>query len=564
MYLTKLLMRDFGKFHNEEINLQSGINVIEGEEGSGKTTIREFITGIMFGIRKQTGDTEQAKAYRTYKPEGRTRYSGTGYIRQDDKTYLVDRSFLAGAKKTSVLDVQTGRELLLKNQDTLSGTIIETDKTTYRDTFVIGERGTNAADELTAYLGNKIQTGCGNLNRQKAIEFLEQERKKNNPQPLVRRLEDLTERLEQYDDVDAALEKNKKDMRQLTDDFAIEAAKRKRVARQLVENEDGTVSYKADEQLDEKLDRLTESEKNYGASLNPEDEEPKKKWTDSVLAVILTGLFVLGVITAIVYLLPFDDAVRKLFILFTAIFIIITIIDGYRVKGVFSDDENEVPTEEDFNRVLEELQEENEKREEAEFDMTFAKEYSEKKDQLKAEEARLAERKVQRDKLKREFNQVFKKKSELEEECSAIHLAISTIENLSKKYQEQAANTFIPYLSEYVEALTGGRFDDIRFDSAEGLMAEGPGGSFSLDVLPEELAERVYLAVRLSIANRMSEEQLPLVIDDVIHFTSVSDAGAFLDVLGNMRQEQIVLMTSDTYLKRALDEKHISYNHVRL
>ena len=44
----------------------------------------------------------------------------------------------------------------------------------------------------------------------------------------------------------------------------------------------------------------------------------------------------------------------------------------------------------------------------------------EKKDELKAEEARLAERKAQRDKLKKEFNQVFKKKSELEEEICTL------------------------------------------------------------------------------------------------------------------------------------------------
>ncbi len=562
MYLTKLLLRDFGKFHNEEINLQPGINVIEGGKDSGKSTIREFITGVIYGIRKNS-ESEQGGTYDEYKPQGRGRYSGTGYAKQEGKTYLIDRSFLVGAKKTSVLDVQTGRELSLKNQDMLSGTVIETDRSTYQDNYVIASEAESAADDLRTYLGNKIETGNGHLNKRKALGYLKGELRKNDPQPLIRRLDDLTEKIEQYDDVDGALDANKKAFRQLTDDFAIEAAKRKRVARQLVENEDGSVTYKSDEDLNKRIDRLTEAQKTYGA-LEEDEGEKKKPITDNIAVIILTGLLVIGVIAAIVYLIPFDDAVRKLFIIFTAIFVIITMLDGFRAKGYFDDDEVVVPTEDDFNKVLEELEEENEKKEEAEFDMTFAKEYSEKKEQLKKEEAEILERKVQRDKLKKEFNQVFKKKSELEEEGRAIRLAIRTIENQSKKFQEKAAKTFVPYISEYLAPLTGGRFDEISFDPAEGLIVNGAGGSFAVDVLPEELASRVYLAVRLSITNRLAEEQLPVVIDDVIHFTGEADAGAFLDVIADMRQEQIVLMTSDTYLRRALDAGNVAYNCVNL
>ena len=268
MYLTKLLMRDFGKFHNEEISLQPGLNVIEGGRNSGKTTIREFITGILYGIRKKNDSSGKASSYETYKPEGRGRYSGTGYAKQEGKTYLIDRSFLAGAKKTSVLDVQTGREVMLKNADTLAGSILETDLSSYQDTFVIEE---GSAENLTEYLGNRIQTGNGNLSRARALAYLKKERKKNDPQPLIRRLDDLTEKLEAYDDVDDALQANKKALRQLTDEFAMEAAKRKRESRQLVENEDGTITYKTDEELDEKLSRLAEADKSREASEEDED-----------------------------------------------------------------------------------------------------------------------------------------------------------------------------------------------------------------------------------------------------------------------------------------------------
>ena len=47
MYLTKLLVRDFGKFHNKGMDLDTGINLIVGGTGSGKSTLRDFLIGMI-------------------------------------------------------------------------------------------------------------------------------------------------------------------------------------------------------------------------------------------------------------------------------------------------------------------------------------------------------------------------------------------------------------------------------------------------------------------------------------------------------------------------------------
>ena len=39
MYLNKLLLKDFGKFNNKEIELKSGVNLIYGPNEAGKTTL---------------------------------------------------------------------------------------------------------------------------------------------------------------------------------------------------------------------------------------------------------------------------------------------------------------------------------------------------------------------------------------------------------------------------------------------------------------------------------------------------------------------------------------------
>jgi len=588
MYLTKLLMRDFGKFHNAELNLMQGINVVSGGESSGKTTVARFISSILYGVRKNPQDKEKGGEYESLRPAKSSGFSGTGYCRKDGKSYLIDRTFLAGSAKASVLDIASGREVTLKEQGTLVGTLVDMDKNTYADTYIISEQNSDESEdvggEISTYLMNKLETGNGSIDKKKAIAYLEKEKAKNDPRPLIRRLDNLNEQIEAYDDVDTGLAANKKAMRQLTEDFAIEAERRKRVSRQMVENEDGTVTYQADEELDEKIDRLTEAEKTFGAMEKAEDKEAdeksdndeeeaeggkkKKKLTDNIFIILLTGAFDIGAIALLVRLIGLESAVQKLFIVFTGILVVMTMLLGFRDKGYFSSDEEQPPSEEEFNRVLQELEEEKNSREELEFDMTFAKEFQEKKEQLKEEEKTLLERKQKRDKLMKEQSQVFKKKSELEAEVSAIQLAITTIEALSRKYQEQAAKTFLPHLSEYVAPLTGNEYAAIVFDQKDGLSVEGYTGRMPIARLPEETARRVYLAMRLSMAKYAEGEQLPLVIDDVAEFETVEEASIFVQVLRDMSREQIVVLTKDgtseACLRKAMEMMQVTANYVAL
>lgn len=52
MILKKLYLDNFGKFHNREIDLQPGMNIIYGENEAGKTTVHSFIQGMIFGLER--------------------------------------------------------------------------------------------------------------------------------------------------------------------------------------------------------------------------------------------------------------------------------------------------------------------------------------------------------------------------------------------------------------------------------------------------------------------------------------------------------------------------------
>ncbi|MBP3719271.1 MAG: AAA family ATPase [Eubacterium sp.] len=580
MYLTKLLIRDFGKFHNKSMDLQKGVNIVYGEADAGKSTVRDFLIGLMYGIPRREGITRVRSNYELRKPKTGNGYSGTAYINDDENSYLVDRTFLAGAKKASVLDVSSGREVRLNNTDTISGTLCETDKNTYLDTkCIVGD--SSGKKDLQKYLTNITLTGTSNIDKVKAIKYLEDEKKNHIPKPLIRRLDELDERLSEYDTVDDDIAAVENEIKTLNEEFVMEAERRKRIARRMVENEDGTVTYESDATIEEKIDRITEREKNYVDSDKMIEKAEEKlaeerkaaklearkniKFTDRIPVIFASGIAVILIIAAIVYILPFEDLIRKLFIIFTALFVIITIIDGFRAKGYFdAKEEEDTPDEEEFKKVLEELKEEAEEQEEMEFDMTFAKEFQEKKAVLKEKENALINRRNERNKLRHEFDTVFKKKSELEDEIKAIDLAINKINTLSEKFREDAFKHLLGNVSRYIRRITQDEFSELTFDDKGGIILKADYGYVPINNLTEADAGKVYLAVRLSIAKYLAKEKLPLIIDGTSMLESASEIKAFADCLMDMKEEQIIILTDDWGMDSVLKGKGIETNLIRL
>ncbi len=564
MYITRALLQSFGKFNKRSVSLEKGVNIVYGPDDSGKTTFKDFVLSMLFGLSKKSGIGVNEDSFTLRRPTGASGYKGSMYLQNGDDVYLIEKDFLAGDKQTSVLNVNTGREVRLKNKDTLSGTLLEADKKSYAGAMCIdpikGEDVDTLAGDIEKYVTNVMDTGTSDISRSEAIKYLESEKQRNSTKPLVRRLDELTEQIEEYDDVDPGLERIKTDLKTLNDEFLMEAAKRKRVARKIVENEDGSVTYEQDESLDEKIDRLTEAEQK-----SLEEEDKPKKLTDRLPFILLTGILVIILIAVIVKLLPFEEIVRRVFILFTAIFVILTIIDDLRLKGFFSEeDDSETPDEDDFQKVLDELREESEQREEIEFDMTFAKEFQEKKDALREEEKVLLKRKSERTHLKAEFNDVFKKKSMLEKEQAAINLAISRIRTISNEMRKTNYQAIFVKSEKFIRRLLGDDYGRMTMSNEGHLFISVSGSTLRINQLSEEELRKLYLAIRLSVAANLAPENVPLIIDDAIKDVSLRDMIAFAQCVDSLGLDQVIVLTSDERLDAIFEGAEIPYNMTTL
>ncbi len=565
MYLNKLLIKDFGKFHNKEIDLKPGVNLIYGPNEAGKTTIKEFIVGMLYGIDKSRGLGAKCDNYELRKPLNSANYAGKAYIKHEGKTYLIERSFLRNNRKTSVIDAQSAMEVKLKDKNSLNKTMFDLDKSTYTNTLCIGEHGAavgkELADEMANYLGNFATTGSADIDKSAAIEHLKEERKKYDTKELSDKLDEISVEISEFKNVDDQLADVRKQIVDLDEAFAMETAKRKREARKLIENEKG-VSYEDDEELNENLDQLSKSSVFLDADIMKE-YQPKKKITDNIWVILLTGVFVVAVVAFMVNILPFEEGVRQVFILCTALFVIITIVEGLYAKGVFNG-EAQMPSEDDFKRIIYDLERKTEAYSDVEIDMSFAQEYAEKKSGLRVIEKELLEKKNRSQELDEEFNVLSNKKKELEKEIHAINLAINTINEVSSEIHGDMGFLINDNISDIVSKITDGKYEDVKLDENLHVMVKDNDSYVGIEYLSAGTIEQIYLAVRLSIARLLCRDKLPLIIDDIFTNYDESRLVNTLDCLKTIDTEQIILMTSNSHIGDMLDDLDMEYNYIEL
>ena len=565
MYLNKLLLKDFGKFNNKEIELKPGLNLIYGENESGKTTVKEFIVGMLYGIDKSRGLGARLDNYELRKPLDGRGFSGKAYIKHNGKNYFIERSFLKNNKKTSVMDVQSGREVNLKNKNNLRGTMFDVDKNTYVNTLCIGEHGAapgkELANEMNNYLANMSTTGSADIDKKRAIEQLKQEKSKNDVRPILKQLDEISAEMDAFSDVDEELKDIRAKISKLDEEFAVETAKRKREARKIIESEDGEVTYEENVVISAKLDSLVES--GTESATEEAETEPEEKITDKIWFIILTGLFVIGVISAMVYILPFSTGVRQLFIVCTALFVIVTIVEGLYAKGVFQD-EITTPSEEEFKRIIKELESDSDSEIDIEIDMTFATEFADKKAELKVIEKEILDRRNRKLELEDEYNAISLKRKAIEKEIHAIDLAINTINDMSAKIHGDLGFIINDNISDLVSKITDGKYEDVRLDENLHVTVKDGDGYVGIEYLSAGTVEQIYLAVRLSVARLLCRDKMPLIIDDI--FTNYDEKRLIntLDCLKTIKTDQIILMTSNPHIGDILDDLYMNYNYVEL
>lgn len=181
MWIEKIQIKNFGKFHEKTIEFSKGLNVVYGANESGKTTIHNFLTGMLFGIEKSRGRAAREDLYGTYEPWNSVSfYVGNMILQIDGKRFLLERNFYHKEKTAKLRNLEDNEELSVEFGDLemLLGGIT---RENYQNTYCIRQAGFLADESLARalenYMSDVSNSGDGSVRIQAALEELQKKKK---------------------------------------------------------------------------------------------------------------------------------------------------------------------------------------------------------------------------------------------------------------------------------------------------------------------------------------------------------------------------------------------------
>ena len=212
MLITKLRLNYFGRFHDKEIELKPGINLIYGDNEAGKSTIHSFIRGMLFGIERMRGrSTAKADTYNRYLPwDYPGAYGGSMDIKIADKDYRLLRSFHANDKSFDIIELASGRKLKL-TEGIISELIPGFTESTYKNTVSIeqlkAQTDSELAAELRKYFTNLSIAKSREIDVNKALSSLNEKRKQLEAANHKAELQALSEEIEAGQDIEDKMDR---------------------------------------------------------------------------------------------------------------------------------------------------------------------------------------------------------------------------------------------------------------------------------------------------------------------------------------------------------------------
>jgi uncharacterized protein YhaN len=172
---------------------------------------------------------------------------------------------------------------------------------------------------------------------------------------------------------------------------------------------------------------------------------------------------------------------------------------------------------------------------------------------------RLAELKVKQEMLLKErgeqelyMNQITELKSKSTAnvtELEAIDLAISTIQELSEEIYDSFGAVLNTQVSEIVSTITHGKYEEVRIDDQLRVMVKSGSSFISMDYLSTGTVEQIYLALRLSLANVLVSEDMPIIIDDIFVTYDEDRLRDTLSCIGEYLNRQIIIFTTNSKIQ---------------
>lgn len=623
MKIKNIKINGYGKLEDVEINLGDKINIIKGNNESGKSTLLNFISSSLYGISKNKKGKEISD-FDKYKPWNTDAFSGKlEYELDNGDDYENFRDF---KKKTPEI-YKNGKDVTFDYSiDKTKGSEFFTEQTgineeMFLNTFMSEQEEVklNKASQTSIIqkLSNMVSTGNENISYKKTIDKINKkqleeigsERSSGRPINIVNdKIEDLKEEIDEiskYKDKKYELEQEKQN---LSKDFEDEKYVLSLLRNVKTLKEKNSISREKIKILDNEIDGYSEmqNEKNKEIEILKSEKKEKRKSHKLIYIMFILLIAVITVISIVSnqkLLLILDGIVALIGIIFF-------IVDRKNKRNARNINkkylEKLTKIEEDINRLedikklkfaevtkieeeLENIEEkENEKIvnefkdkvDEKQINDILSARYEDIVDLINQKEESLSNYKVSEKKmeienenivenlenlvsLEEDLDRLYEEKEELES-INEIYNLVK--QNLEEAYEEMKSNItpdFILEIQNIISNATNGKYKKCLVDE-EGIKIENESGSYiSIDRLSIGTIDMIYLALRLSAAKSISDEKIPIILDEAFAYYDKNRMKNILRYLNN-NNNQVIIFTCTNREIKVLEEEKIEANIINL
>lgn len=511
MEFQELILKNFGKFTDRRIQLYDGINILYGENESGKSTIHTFIKGMLFGMERGRGRASVNDTYSIYEPwENPNYYSGALRFRSGGKNFRIDQNFDKYSKKAELICEDDGEQFSIVDGD-LDVLLGGLSAGNYENTVSVGQLKVEISQSLETefknYATNYYATGNSEINLAKALEDLREKK-----------------RVLERDVKNSLIEKQQK--------------------REQIEQEASYV-WRDVHHLEEERNRIAEELEHRKEREEREEAEKKRmidelrpaKWRIHPIEIIL---FVIIVALAFVLITkPWNYLVAIIVFLACGLYV------WNRMK-VGKKQEKTLP-----EIMLEEITPEEEK-------IPLEKLVWERSHL----EAELKEKQIQYNNLQEqlaELDEVSDDYREYDKRRLALQMAIDQLNELSGNLQKDLEKRLNGNASEILRQITNGKYSRLIVDEGLHMSVFGHERRIPMEQLSRGTVEQIYFALRMAAGGLLHEEEYPVVLDDTFAYYDDVRLGNTLKWLSENKR-QVVILTCQKREKQMLDELGIAYH----
>lgn len=149
---------------------------------------------------------------------------------------------------------------------------------------------------------------------------------------------------------------------------------------------------------------------------------------------------------------------------------------------------------------------------------------------------------------------------------SSFELAKNILEKAYEKMRNTVTPKFTQKLSKAISEITNNKYDKIMFNDKEGLIVELENGNYvPVSKLSIGTIDQLYLSLRLSMAEELSKESLPIILDEAFAYYDENRLENILKYINSkFNNHQIIIFTCTDREKKILKNNNIEYNYIEL